>query len=463
MKKISIAICAALTLISGRIAAQSEETSFSSTGRGGTATSFVTDYQAIGINPANLGFDTKFGFAIGVGEFGYALYSDALVRDDVRGILWNSSDTITPEEQETLAREFLDAGITMNVDAMPVGFSVRIPKLGTLGFAIKGNMSYYTRFAGQAANIVWEGYNYTEYIDTVIWDGSTFYGVAYEPLSLGELFEDTEIRLNISTEFNFAYGRKIFGDTDGLSMYGGVGYKYILGLAYLDLNANTGAFSGTAALGLDLLELEPGETLTDITTSPYEPVGTGHGFDLGLSMKLKDVLTVGAALVDIGQVTYTANTLIINDFVLDTIRFSGMTTTDPLQLVSDILDGENLIEYNPGSTFSVALPTKLRLGGSLKVSDFLDLGADFILPMNQVAGNYVSPVFGVGAELKVLKVLHLSTGISAGGGYAYNIPGGIGIDLGLWEAGIATRDMMTWFGEASPTVSFAMGFFRFKI
>ena len=30
----------------------------SAAGRGGVATTFVTDYQCIGINPANLGFDT---------------------------------------------------------------------------------------------------------------------------------------------------------------------------------------------------------------------------------------------------------------------------------------------------------------------------------------------------------------------------------------------------------------------
>lgn len=441
---------------------QAEETSFSATGRGGTATSFVTDYQAIGINPANLGFDNKYGFAIGIGEVGYGAFSDALLRDDVRGILFNS-DSITPEDQQLLAKEFLDAGITMNVDVMPVGFSIRLPKIGTFGFAVKGNMAYHTRFSGQAANIVWEGYNYEEYIDTVIYDGTTFYGIAYEPLSIGELFEDTEISLSINTEFNVAWGRKLFGSEESVSVYGGFGYKYILGLAYMDLNSENGEFTGRAALGLDMLDLDPDETPFQVSTNPYEPVGTGHGFDLGLSLKIQDGLTFGVSLVDIGSVTYTTNVLTIYNHVLDTIAFSGLTTTDPLELISQMLGDVPLFSYSGDEQFTVSLPTKLRMGGSVKLSDALDIGLDAVFPVNTVAGNLTTPVLGMGAQLKLLKVVRLSAGISAGGGYAYNIPAGIGFDFGLWEAGIASRDIVTWFGEESPTVSFAFGFLRFKI
>ncbi|HNK99351.1 MAG TPA: DUF5723 family protein, partial [Chitinophagales bacterium] len=340
MKKLLTIALVCTTLISAR--AQSEETSFSATGRGGTATSFVTDYQAIGINPANLGFETDNAFSLGVGEFGYGLFSNALVKDDVRAILFNNEDSLSAEDQVTLARSFLNEGITMNVDVMPIGFSLRLPKLGTFGFSMKGNMAYHTLFAGQAANIVFEGYNYEEYIDTIIFDGTTIYGVAYEPLSLGELFDDTEISLNITSEFNVAYGRKLFGSTEGVSVYGGFGYKYILGLAYLDINSTDGVLSGTAALGLDIMDLQESETPFTITSNPYEPVGRGNGFDVGLSLKIGEGLTFGASVVDMGKMTYTANVLQINDFTLDTIAFSGLTSTDPIQLISDILGDPEL-------------------------------------------------------------------------------------------------------------------------
>jgi hypothetical protein len=461
MKKLLTIALVCTTLISAR--AQSEETSFSATGRGGTATSFVTDYQAIGINPANLGFETDNAFSLGVGEFGYGLFSNALVKDDVRAILFNNEDSLSAEDQVTLARSFLNEGITMNVDVMPIGFSLRLPKLGTFGFSMKGNMAYHTLFAGQAANIVFEGYNYEEYIDTIIFDGTTIYGVAYEPLSLGELFDDTEISLNITSEFNVAYGRKLFGSTEGVSVYGGFGYKYILGLAYLDINSTDGVLSGTAALGLDIMDLQESETPFTITSNPYEPVGRGNGFDVGLSLKIGEGLTFGASVVDMGKMTYTANVLQINDFTLDTIAFSGLTSTDPIQLISDILGDPELIAYSGIQSFTVNLPTKLRLGGSVKISDMLNVGVDAVFPMNDVAGAYTSPVIGLGGEFTVLKVIKLSTGFSAGGGYAYNIPAGIGFDFKIWEIGFATRDILTWFGESSPTVSFAAGVLRFKL
>ena len=97
-----------LIILTTYLNAQLEESSFSATGRGGTATSFVTDYQAIGINPANLGFYTDHNFAMGIGEIGYGFYSEALVRDDIRAIIFNNEDSLSNEEQETLAHAFLN-------------------------------------------------------------------------------------------------------------------------------------------------------------------------------------------------------------------------------------------------------------------------------------------------------------------------------------------------------------------
>ncbi|MBK7036245.1 MAG: hypothetical protein IPH42_07860 [Bacteroidetes bacterium] len=462
MRKNLLFVCLLIS-IGASAFAQVEGSSFSATGRGGTATSFVTDYQAIGINPANLGFDTDFHIALGIGEFGYGFYSGALAKDDVRNILFNNEDTIGVAEQEFLAREFLNEGFTINIDIMPVGVSFEIPKFGTIGLSIKANVAYRTQFGGEAANIIFEGYNYEEYFDTIIFDGETIYGVAYEPLSLSELFEDTELMLNVNSEFNLAYGRKILGDDEKFALYGGAGVKFILGFAYLDISSEGGNLNGVSALGLDILDVGDLNTPFPITSSAAEPVGKGVGFDLGLSAKVAKTLTLGLAITDIGKMTYDANVLQVNDFVLDTVAFSGVNTTDPIELISQIFEEENLIEYSGLSEFEVSLPTKVRLGGSLQVSDIFNVGVDAIFPVNTVAGSLASPVLGLGGEVKMFKVIKLSAGLSTGGGYNYNIPAGIGLDLKFWELGVATRDVMTWFGEASPTVSFAAGFLRFKI
>jgi hypothetical protein len=49
-------LTALLSMYSFLSFSQAEMSVYSATGRAGVATTFVTDYQAIGINPANLGF-----------------------------------------------------------------------------------------------------------------------------------------------------------------------------------------------------------------------------------------------------------------------------------------------------------------------------------------------------------------------------------------------------------------------
>ena len=444
------------------VQAQLEQSSFGATGRGGTATSFVTDYQALGIDPANLGFQTDFAFSLGLAEIGYGFYSEALAKDDVRAIIFNNEDSISQEESQVLAQSFLNEGMRFDVDVMPIGFSLRVPKLGTFAFSVTAHASYYTKFEGEAANIVFEGYNYAEYFDTVIIDGSDIYGIAYEPLSLSELFGDSEFKLDINTSINLGYGLKLFGDEETISGYAGIGFKYILGYAYLDMHSDGSTITGLSALGLDILDLEAGIT-NPITTSAAEPVSRGTGWDFGFSLKVKDNLTASVAITDIGKIKYTANVLQINDFVLDTVSFSGVTTTDPIQIISDMLNEQELIAYSGVGAFEVNLATKLRMGASLKINDMLDIGLDAVFPMNEVAGAFETPVIGAGAQVKLFEILNLSAGISAGGGYAYNIPAGIGLDFKFWELGVATRDALTWFGETSPNVSMALGVLRFKI
>lgn len=66
---------------------QIEMSVFTSTGRAGASTTFVTDYQSTGINPANLGWkprweDKKITFSLLEGA--YSLYSQPLTKPEVR-------------------------------------------------------------------------------------------------------------------------------------------------------------------------------------------------------------------------------------------------------------------------------------------------------------------------------------------------------------------------------------------
>jgi len=75
MNKIKIVVL--LILISTLALGQGEGSVFSSTGRG-VSTTFATDYQSLGINPANLGWSKEFKgktIAFGLGETGFSASS----------------------------------------------------------------------------------------------------------------------------------------------------------------------------------------------------------------------------------------------------------------------------------------------------------------------------------------------------------------------------------------------------
>lgn len=61
--------------------AQLDLSVYSATGRGGVATTFVTDYQALGINPASLGYKRSFKapkYTLGLLEINTTFYAEAL-------------------------------------------------------------------------------------------------------------------------------------------------------------------------------------------------------------------------------------------------------------------------------------------------------------------------------------------------------------------------------------------------
>ena len=90
---------------------QAEMSVFGATGRGGVATTFVTDYQSLGINPANLGlvdkYDTK--FSLGLAELGASVYSEALTRTEINNsILSRNPESLSTAEKQEAARELVD-------------------------------------------------------------------------------------------------------------------------------------------------------------------------------------------------------------------------------------------------------------------------------------------------------------------------------------------------------------------
>jgi hypothetical protein len=108
MKK-SICLLFFATLLGGTLFSQTGITSFNATG-GAYSTTYLSDYQCLGINPANLGW-TRNNQKINLGllEFSGFVYSEPLKRSQLVNDLLDSDLKLTLEQKIQAARDFTDS------------------------------------------------------------------------------------------------------------------------------------------------------------------------------------------------------------------------------------------------------------------------------------------------------------------------------------------------------------------
>jgi hypothetical protein len=159
--------------LANSVTAQYEISSFTSTGRGG-ATSFATDYQACGINPANLGWEAEFEdkkFTMGLTEMSFSLHSEALSKDDLRTEFKNAIQNKTTadwtqEEKKQAGQDFANSGLAVNGDLGTFGFACANENVGGIAFRINDNVNMYARLGEVASEMIFMG-KYANYFDTL--------------------------------------------------------------------------------------------------------------------------------------------------------------------------------------------------------------------------------------------------------------------------------------------------------
>jgi len=481
--------------------AQFEASSFTSTGRGG-ATTFATDYQAVGINPANLGWEYKFDdkkVALGFNEMTYSIHSEALTRDELRQSIKETirgeGDNFTYSEKVDAARDFANSGLAFNADLGSFGFSFMSEKVGGIAFRMNDRIQFYSQLGPTASDLLFKGrtsdyFDVLTYVDfdsiTGLYDTTlianhanldpdsalnVISGQASIPLNFSTLFEGSQISMSWTREYNLSYGRKLFGADSTFMLYGGVGVKFLHGMALLELESDgqtLTAFSATSPV----FNIDYGSAALNnpsAITSPSsgllpQPVGKGWGFDLGFNAVIKNKLKIGIAVTNIGAITWDGNVYTAQDTLLINTDDAGLENYNIANQLGDLAGDNGLFQWNGLATKKVNLPTMVRAGASLRFSDKIELGCDLLLPTNTVPGSLEGAMFGLGADVTPLKWLNLSAGFVTGGNYDFQIP--IGITLiagnGGWEAGVASRDAITFFAKNGPTLSLSMGFMRFR-
>ncbi|MDC3337097.1 DUF5723 family protein [Flavobacteriales bacterium] len=478
---------------------QMESSSFTSTGRGG-ATTFATDYQAIGINPANLGWEYKFDgkkVAFGLTEMAYSLHSEALSKDDLRNsfreMINGNGDKFTYNEKIEAAENFAQTGLAFNADLGSFGIAYMDEKLGGIGFRINDKIQFYSMLGPTASDLFFKGrtsnyFDLLTYVDTtgltndttIIANngnlsadsaGNVISGQASIPLNFSELFANSQISMSWTREYNLSYGRKLVGLDSTFMLYGGVGVKFVQGLALLDMesdgNTLTAFSAASPVFGIDYgtaANTNPSAITTPNNGFMPDPVGKGWGFDIGFNAIIKNKLKIGFSVTNIGSITWDGNVYSAKDTLLFDTENEGLNSYNVVNQLGDLVGDEGVFSWNGLASKKVNLPTMFRAGASLRFNDKIELGCDLLLPTNTVPGSLEGAMFGFGADITPVRWLNLSGGFVTGGNYDFQIP--LGITLisknGSYEMGVASRDAITFFTQNGPTLSLSMGFMRFR-
>jgi hypothetical protein len=471
--------------------AQQEYSVFTAAGRG-VATTFVTDYQAIGINPANLGFkrtyDTKH-VTFGLMEVGLSAFSDALTKSTFKKSMttFNTTD-FTNQQKIDAARNFAGKSLAVNADVNWFGISYQHDKLGGFAFGIRESVRFYSKFSQQTSDFLFRGYG-AAYFDTLHLNngsavantqanylanqGNISYGQANKPTTMATIFNGSKMQMVWYREYNLSYGKE-FKINDDIAISGGVGLKYLQGFAMMNASSDgtslmaTGAFSPNLHINFgNAAATNPSSDTVSKGLMP-KPAGTGFGADLGLNIVIKEKLKIGVAVTNIGSITYDVNVYSMKNDTIAKIDNAGFQNYNIFTQFSNFTSNSGLFKWEGKKNVKVNLPTMFRAGASLKFGDKAEVGVDFIIPATTTPGNLQTMIWSMGGDFKPMRWLKLSGGMTHGGNYGsrVNIPLGLTIivgENGTWELGVASRDAVTWFRNNGPALSIAMGFLRFRI
>jgi hypothetical protein len=477
---------------------QTQGVSYTAVGRG-VATSFVTDYHALGINTSALGWGNRYGkrSTVGSTEFNFGIYSDSLnvtklrklykaVRNDISG---KDSDAAAWQEQKQFASEYLRAGISMDASYNWLGYSFHNEKFGGIAISITENYNWYSRLSDQTADLIFDG-KFANYFDslTVVFgtDTSSIYnsgnlsedtlgaviqGTISVPLQLSQITAGSELRFSWNRHYNFGYGRKLFGSDSTFAIYAGLGGRFIQSMAMMTLESDGQSVrmysSFSPSFDIDygsIANLNPSNFQSARSFIP-KSVGNGYGVDLSASAKILGMLTVSAAINNLGSVTYSRNVYRVRDSIVGSMQLDGLANYNVTNSYEQLLSDGGILSLEGQEKFTIQNAATFRFGGHLDIGEIASIGFDFVAPFNnEIPGSIQNGVISIGGDIRPVKWLSLSAGYFGGGIYKHNVPVGINFIFGggTYEMGISSRDMLTFFLDNSNSISTAFGFARVR-
>jgi hypothetical protein len=477
---------------------QTQGSAYTAVGKG-VATTFLTDYQCLGVNVSALGWGTGYDkkkFTMGSSEFGFGLSSDVLTQQRLKNfansiytaIAYDSAKVINWKDQQAAIAEYAQAGVNLYADYNWGGFSFQGKLFGGIAFNVRENYQWYSKLSPNATNLIVNGKvsNLFDSLDIKVGNITTripntnhlspdslknvVSGTMTIPLHLSTLLHGTDIKMVWNRSYNLGYGRKIFGIDSVFNLYAGIGGRIIKSMAMFDLDATQNGITLHSALtssfNINYQSVMSGiNTVKNYSGGIPPAVGSGYGIDLSVSAIFWNKLKVAMAVNNIGSVTYDRNVYRVKDTLIGNIGINSLTDMNLTKAVNQLLTKGGLLTLEGQEKYKLANAATFRFGASFHIKKILGVGFDLVAPFNsENPGSIKNTVVSFGGDLRPLKWLQLSCGYFGGGIYKNNMPVGINFIMrdGGYEFGVSSRDALSFFQKDAHSLSFAMGFARVR-
>ena len=433
---LTVALCVASIAFAG-----SERTNIRGMGMARTFVAGSRGLEAVGINPANLGYPDSGTVTIGLLPFGVHVGSDIMTygvyREYFTGVPTDSGRVgrfLTDADKQRILEGFHDdvGQVAGDVGIMPLGISLGFGSFGRFAFTVTEQASFYGHVP----------HGFAEFV---------FYG--NPPGSVYD-FSSMKVQAQWTREYALSFGRMIPEPLFLRSLAVGIAVKYVQGFGYYGLEHGTTTFAtgtdGVLQGAIDMTTRSAGahriKELGDGGFTPFPgPVGTGWAIDMGATADVTSYLTAGIALTDLGWITWS-------DDLEMTRTDSAFAVTDPMNEdqrkgVENALRGKTV----PGEDFRTALGTKLRVGVAIdmdRVPWFFDaipgdltLAADYNQGFSNVPGSTTRGRFSIGMEYRPWAFLPIRAGVAFGGEDRSNVALGLGFRFGFLDLEFASENL----------------------
>jgi hypothetical protein len=463
--------------------AQSEASDFARIGHAGFLVTAVTDYQSVGINPANLGFvpqrdvyaystplssgaeHSRRTFAISLGEGGASLRSDALSKSGMLDIALQRGSAVQFTEADKLnaAKAFAGKGLRFNVDVMPFAFAYQHESFGGVALSVRERINGTFVLNEEAAKLMFQG-RHSEYFDSTAlnWRGDTI-GYSRNPRKFSQLFNGTILSMSWMREYAVSYGVRIFHDSC-TSIYIGASPKFLQSYAYLEARVESGNLLAQSALS-PYFAINYGKATTPsaIAGNALVPIGQGYGLDAGITVQYQD-WTFSGSVIDLGRITYNGNVFAAGDTILNGLGSEGFDSYNLFVEAPKITGEGQYFRWEGLMSVTSDLPARVRVGTSWRQNKRWTYGIDCIIALNNVAGSLQQTLVSSGVDWRPIDWLNLGMGLAHGANMGVTMPTSVMFSIfnNRWQIGVSTLDVRSLVSDSNPVLSAVFGVARIR-